>query len=147
MNAIMPIGVDGGTGNALHFEDLAAIGQVRDEPIGPQYAKPFLIHIDIDRVLRIENVVECNEHDTRFLGSLDNRTEGGGVLHDLDAMEARAQRGRVRVLAAQPAAHALFVHGGHRIGLQRVRRRLHRQRVSAPLDLRLASANRGKRTR
>ena len=42
------------------------------------------------------------------------------VLDHLGAVEARAQRGRMRVLAAQAAAHAAVDHRGHRIHLQRI---------------------------
>src|SRR5712692_10917302 len=45
----------------------------------------------------------------------------GGVLDDFRAIERGAEHGGVRVLAAQPAAHAAVDHGGHRVGAQRVR--------------------------
>src|SRR6186713_3402064 len=53
------------------------------------------------------------------------------VLHDLAAIERRAQRGGVRVLAAQAAADAAVEHRGDGIHAQWIRRRLHRQRRAA----------------
>ena len=43
-----------------------------------------------------------------------------GVLHHLGAVEARAQGGRMGVLAAQAAADAAVDHDGHRVHLQRI---------------------------
>ena len=43
------------------------------------------------------------------------------VVHHLGTVEAGAQRGGVRVFAAQAAAHATIDHGRHRIDLERIR--------------------------
>ena len=80
MNPGMTVGVHRGAGDAAHFEDLAAAGQVLDQPVGPEHAEALLVDVDIDRILGIENVIEGDEDDSGVLGPLDHGREGLRVL-------------------------------------------------------------------
>ena len=61
MDAVVAVGVDGGAGHAAHLEDLAAVGDMLDQPIGPEHAQALLVDVDIDGVFGVENVVEGDE--------------------------------------------------------------------------------------
>ena len=121
----MAVGVDRGAGDAAHFKDLAAIGQMLGEPVRPQDAEALLIDIDIDRILRVEDVVEGDEDDAGFLGALDTGSEGGWILGvDDDRVIARVdevvdRRDLCRhVLAGRDDLE--FLQLGGDIGLRRI---------------------------
>src|SRR4029079_15979052 len=57
--------------------------------------------------------------------------ECGGSRHHFDAVERRAKRGRLRELAAKPAADTSGIDRRHLRDAQRIGRRLQRQRRTA----------------
>src|SRR5256885_15735427 len=61
----------------------------------------------------------------------DELVPPGGVLDDFGAVEGGAEHGGVRVLAAEATTDAAVDHGRHRIGAQRIRIVLDRQRWAA----------------
>ncbi len=89
MDAVVAGRIDGCAGDAAHFEDLAAVRDVIDQPLRPELAEAFLVDVHVDRVFGVENVVERDEDDAGFLGPLDDGAEGGRVLRvDDDRVEA-----------------------------------------------------------
>ena len=89
MDAVMTVAVDRGARDAAHFENLAAIGNMFRQPFTPVDAKTLLVDVDVDRILRVENVVEGDEHDARVVGALDDRLERRRILRiDDDRVEA-----------------------------------------------------------
>ena len=80
VDAVVAVGVDRGAGDAAHLEDLAAVGDVLDQPVAPELAQALLVDVDVDGVGGVEDVVEGDEDDARLLGALDDRAEGGRVL-------------------------------------------------------------------
>ena len=80
LDAVVTIGVHRGAGHAAHFEDLAAIGHLVDQPMTPEFAEALLVDVDVDRVLGVENVVEGDKDHAGILGALDHGCEGLRVL-------------------------------------------------------------------
>ena len=125
MDAVVTVAVDGSAGDAAHFEDLAAVRQMLVEPFRPVDAKALLIDVDVDRILRVENVVERDKHDARVVGALDHRLEGRRVLRvDDDRVETGidevVDRGDLRgnVLAGGDDLELLELGGD--VGLRRI---------------------------
>ena len=89
MDAVVTVAIDRGSGDSAHFQDLAAVRHVFDQPLRPVDAEPFLVDVDVDGVLGVEGVVEGDQHDARFVGAPDHRLESVRVLHvDHDRVEA-----------------------------------------------------------
>ena len=98
----MAVLVDRGAGNAAHFENLAALGQMAVEPFRPIDAKALLVDVDVDRILGVENVVEGDEHHARGVGALDDwlerfwilRVNDNRVVAGIDEIVDRGDLGR-----------------------------------------------------
>ena len=89
VDAVVTVAVDGSAGDAAHFEDLAAIGQMLVEPLRPIDPEALLVDIDVDRVFAIENIVERHQNDACVIGSLDDGLERRRILSvDDDRVEA-----------------------------------------------------------
>ena len=80
MDAVMTICIDRGSGNAAHFQNFAAVWHILDQPIGPQHTKTLLIHVHIDGILRIKDVIEGHKDNACFFSAFDNGTKGCRVL-------------------------------------------------------------------
>ena len=125
VDAVVPVGVDRRAGDAAHLEDLAAIGNVLDQPVGPQDAQSLLVDVDVDGVLGVQCVVEGDQDDARLLGALDDRREGGrvlgvdddGVIAGIDEVVDRRNLGR-HILAGRDDLE--FLELGRDFRLRRV---------------------------
>src|SRR5262249_8899562 len=116
-------GVDRGAGHAAHLENLAAIGDVLDQPVGPQHTQPLLIDVDIDSVLGVEDVVEGDEDHAGRLRALDHRPERFRVLRVDDdrviaGIDEVVDRGDLRgdILAGRHDLELLQLRGDIRLG-------------------------------
>ena len=98
----MTVTVDRVARQAADFEDLAAVADVLDDPVGRHDAHRELVFVDHHDILGVQNVVERHQHDVIAVRKTDHAVEAGradgdgddGVEALVDEVLDRAELGR-----------------------------------------------------